>query len=172
MPFGKYETSISHIQYQIIISFSGGYWSHIQEFEEFIRRIVRICSAPPFQTFSTFRISNVLIFPKIIFPNIGLSSWIIWSVLMSLKISNIGFGSRGHIKQVRKILKNNELLGFPRMKPNSYWTKKNNYTKLLGYAFHNITIEMSPRPPSTPNPLFFPDVPGSSIGNLPFSGLW
>ena len=126
---------------------------------------------PTFSNIFNISYFQRLILPKILFSNIGLSSWIISSVLMSPKISNIGFGSRGHIKQARKKHKNHEMLGFPKIKPTSYWTKKNNYTKLLGNSFHNITIKMSPRPPSQIR-YFFPDVPGFSIGNMPVFGLW
>ncbi len=48
--------------------FSGRYWSHIQDFQEFVRRIVGICRSPSFPTFSKCSISKSLTFIKIRFP--------------------------------------------------------------------------------------------------------
>ena len=83
-------------------------------------------------------------------------SWIICSILVSPKITNIGCGSHGHVRQVQEPWKWG-VSGFPIMKSKSYGfkMKQNNYVELLIYSFHNIYSKNGPPdPPRPPNRIF------------------
>ena len=74
-------------------------------------------------------------------------SWIIWSVLGSPKISNIGFGSHGHVRTSQH--ENYGFSVFPIMKSKSYQSKikQNNATEYSGYSLIIFTKEMTPQIP-------------------------
>ena len=63
-------------------------------------------------------------------------SWIIWSVLASLKITNIGFGAQGHVQKCRNH-RNEGFEGLPIMKSKSYKIKmeQNDTTDFLSISF-------------------------------------
>ena len=73
------------------------YVSHLQEVEEFVKRVFRFSSTRIFQIKLDFSISNILIFPKTIFKNDWGFSEVISNDYTDPKFKIIGFGSHGHV---------------------------------------------------------------------------
>ncbi len=81
----------------------GRYWSHFQEFQEFIKRIFWICRSPSFPKKAFAGDPIFWDFPKShSLKSFGTFSCISWSLLVGPKSNIIGFGSHGHVRQVRK----------------------------------------------------------------------
>ena len=89
------------------------------------------------QTFPTFSKFQNLKLPQIISFKHGSSfSWILWSVLVSPKINNIGVGAQGHVRKPRNH-RNEEFEGSHTSKSRSYKfkLKQNNTTEFLSTSF-------------------------------------
>ena len=86
--------TLFHVLWKILIPYS--------RFSKTTRRIFSCCSASVFP--NMFKISdfqNADIYATDTFQNVFGFSWIIWSILVSPKINNIGFGAQGHVKKSR-----------------------------------------------------------------------
>ena len=80
------------------VMFFDRYWSHIQDFQELIRRILMMFRSLSFPKFSICWSSEILRFQQWF----GTWSWFIWRRLVSPKFKIIGFGSRGHNQKSEK----------------------------------------------------------------------
>ena len=61
-----FSKNICYILPNFHFMFFDRYYSHIQYFQDFIKRIVGFCRRPPFRTLSNFRIPNFFRFTKIL----------------------------------------------------------------------------------------------------------
>ena len=88
------------------LTFSGRYWPHIQDFQDFIRRIGGICRRPSLRHFQSFGFSFFEIRNKHDFRKMSQRGFLIrffllfLSILMSHK-EIVGFGARGHVRKSR-----------------------------------------------------------------------
>ena len=93
------------------------YWSHLQDY---FRRVVGMFRRPSFQNRSKVSMFKMLIFPKLIFfKMIREFPRILWGILVSQKVNDIGCGAQGHVQKFR----NHEIEGFS----NSPMTKSQSY---------------------------------------------
>ena len=134
------------------IHFLWRYCSRIQDFQEFIRRIVRICRAPSFPKFQNVGHSVLRDFQKYDFPRIDSRlSCICCCLFVFLKLKIIRFGHHGHVEK-QTIITSITFLVFPE------WNRKDISPKwgaiiLRSFRatplFLKFTIEMVPQ---TTNP--------------------
>ena len=78
------------------------YWSHIQDFQESMRRNYKLVRSPSFSTFSKFQNSQKQSPRKILPEMIRYLSWTICSNFCVPKPPIIGLGSHGHVRHIRK----------------------------------------------------------------------
>ena len=159
IPISRY----TKFPFQVYLGFTKipRYGAHLRDFQQFIKRIIGICSAPPFTTCSKYTISKHL---RVVF--VFEQKWfslIIWNILVSPKINIIGFGNRGHVQKSRNH-ENNRFSVSPMMKSKSDLSKmKQNNTKELSVIssnnIYNINVSPDPLDPKSPN---FLRCPGSS----------
>ena len=74
--------------------------------------------------------------------------WIIWSVQVSPKINNLGFGAQGHVQKCRNH-RNERFEGSPISKSKIYKfkLKQNNTTELLSISFPSVYHTNDPTNP-------------------------
>ena len=77
------------------------YWSHIRDFQDFLRRIGVFVWRPPSRKLSRFLIPVILRFTKLLFVLISQGFLLILGILVFQKINNIGFGAQGHVQKSR-----------------------------------------------------------------------
>ena len=98
MVYGFMLSKISNFHFM----FSGRYRSHIQDFQDFIRRSVGICRRPSFRKLSNKWSSKSLIFIKRMLLRMFQGCFLILlSILLSPKIKIVGFGAWGHVQKSR-----------------------------------------------------------------------
>ena len=143
--------------------FSWRYWSHIRDFQEFIRRIFWMFRHAYFPFFPIFAMLKIFKCPQInCFDTLRGVSCIFWNIVVSPKVEIFGFGTHGHT-QKSDTHENNDLSGFSAtIILRSFWV----------IFSENLQCKQPPRPPKTPNLDFFRTFRDFPIGTPFGQSLW